>query len=101
MTFLRRDVPPDELAARDDVPDFITLLNTPQANTARDSDDASNIRFLNALLKPRDVTPARDDSTDAMFVKALLQSRDVTPEQQLVALTLAGRSFDDFYDDLE
>ena len=77
LAFIRRDVPLDELAARDDVPDFITLLNTPQANTARDSDDASNIRFLNTLLK----------------------SRDVTPEQQLVAL--ASRSLDDFYDDLD
>ena len=133
MSILRRDVPPDELAARDDIRDFIALLNTPQAKTARDSDDASNMRFLNALLNSRDVTPeqqivarddsdnvkllhallqsrdvppeqqtvARDDPDDVNLLHALLQSRDITPEQQLVALTLASRSFDDFYDDLD
>jgi hypothetical protein len=90
--FVLRDVPSDDLAARDDLDDF---MNTYFLNT-RESVSQPDIQAP-GTPDGSSKTVARDAVADG-FIDALLKSRDssdITPEDLLALASLASRTLDD------
>lgn len=90
-----RDVSPDQLAARDDLNDFIDLLTTRELDVGPPDRDPAR-STPDGLSETMARCAARDD-----FINALLKSRDspkITPDDLFALTSLASRTLDDLED---